>query len=252
MTETDRNLRVVIVEDEPPARRRLRRLLEETGKLEVVAEADTVRDAVTKIKKAEPDVVFLDIEIPGGDGFDVLARLEEIPAVVFVTAYDEYAVRAFEEDAVDYLVKPVTAERLGEGLDRVARRLEKEKVQEGLPALIQKGAGMPMRIVTRRRGKIVLLDPGEVTHVTADHTLVFAWKDGHSFLVPRTLQDLEDELSALGFRRTHRSALVNLSHIVSVRPADSGNFILELDDPESTKVPLSRRRARELRQEIGF
>jgi DNA-binding LytR/AlgR family response regulator len=245
-------LKAVIIEDEPPARRRLRRLLEETGSVDVVAEADTVRDAVTKVAQADPDVVFLDIQIPGGDGFEVLERLAEIPPVVFVTAYDEYAVRAFEADAVDYVVKPVTADRLQEALDRVSRRIGKEKVQEGVSKMMEERAGMPPRIVARRRGRIVLLDPNEVSHVTADHTLVFAWKDGNSYLVPKTLQEVDDQLSPHGFRRTHRSALVNLEHIAAVHAGDSGNFILELKDEEGTRVPLSRRRARHIRKEIGF
>lgn len=245
-------VRAVLVEDEPPARRRLARLLADTGRVEVVGEADTVRDAVTKIRKHDPDVVFLDIRIPGGDAFDVLERLEEIPAVIFVTAYDDYAVQAFEEDAVDYLVKPVNADRLGEALARLQRRLERDKVQEGLPRVLAQQKSMPERIVTKRRGRIVLLDPTEVSHVTADHTLVFAWKDGHSYLVPRILQDMEDELAAYGFRRTHRSALVNLKFIEAVHPAESGNFVLELRDEAQSRVPLSRRRARELRREIGF
>lgn len=245
-------LRAVIVEDEPPARRRLIRLLEETGVVEVVAEADTVRDAVIKIGEADPDLVFLDIRIPGGDGFEVLKRLEEIPPVIFVTAYDDYAVRAFEEDAVDYLVKPVTPERLKDAIEKFTRRVEGARAPEGLGKLLNKQAGAPARIVARRRGKIVLLDPAEVTHLTADHTLVFAWKAGQSYLVPRTLQEMEDILHPLGFRRCHRSALVNLVHVHAVRPAESGNFILDIDDPEKTTVPLSRRRARELRDEIGF
>ncbi|NJN64725.1 MAG: response regulator transcription factor [Acidobacteria bacterium] len=245
-------LRTLIVEDEPPARRRLARLLEETGQVELVGEADTVRDAVTKIKQTEPDVVFLDIQIPGGDGFDVLERLEEIPSVVFVTAYDEYAVRAFEADAVDYVVKPATAERIREALEKVSRRIEREKPHEGLAKLLVKQPGMPTRLVARRRGRIVLLDPVQITHVTADHTLVFAWKDGESYLVPRTLQEVEDQLTEHGFRRTHRSALVNLSFIGSVKPGESGNFVLELNDALHTEVPLSRRRARAVREEIGF
>lgn len=245
-------LRAVIVEDEPPARRRLIRLLEETGEVEICAEADTVRDAVTRIRDVDPDVVFLDIRIPGGDGFDVLQRLEEIPPVIFVTAYDDFAVRAFEEDAVDYLVKPVTAERLKDALERLSRRVDTARAPEGLGRVVAKHAGMPARIVARRRGRIVLLDPGEVTHLTADHTLVFAWKDGQSYMVPRTLQELEEVLEPLGFRRCHRSALINLAHVTSVRPAESGNFLLDLDDPEKTAVPLSRRRAREIRAEIGF
>ncbi len=244
--------RAVVVEDEPPARRRLIRLLEETGMIELAGEADTVRDAVARIREADPDVVFLDIRIPGGDGFDVLRRIEEIPPVIFVTAYDDFAVRAFEEDAVDYLVKPVTAERLKEALERLSRRVEGARAPEGLGRMLAKTPGMPARIVARRRGRIVLLEPGEVTHLTADHTLVFAWKDGNSFLVPRTLQEMEEQLEPIGFRRCHRSALVNLRHVTSVRPAESGNFLLDLDDPEKTSVPLSRRRAREIRDEVGF
>ena len=245
-------IRALIVEDEPPARRRLIRMLEESGQIEVVAEADTVRDAVAKAREFDPDAIFLDIRIPGGDGFEVLRRLDELPEVVFVTAYDDYAVRAFEADAVDYLVKPVTRERLDEALGRLARRIDKEQAPEAVARIVTAQPGMPPRVVARRRGRIILLDPGQVTHVTADHTLVFAWKDGQSYLVPRTLQELEELLGGYGFRRTHRGALVNLAHIASVQPAESGNFELELDDPEHTRIPLSRRRARSLRDEIGF
>ncbi len=245
-------LKAMIVEDEPPARRRLVRLVEETGRAEVVGEAGTVRDAVIRTRELRPDVIFLDIKIPGGDGFDVLCRLDEIPAVVFVTAYDEHAVRAFEQDAVDYLVKPVTPERLDAALVKVIRRLEKGKLSEGLVRTVTKREGVPPRIVSRRRGRIVLLDPESVSHLTADHTLVFAWKDGQSYLVPKTLQVMEESLEAHGFRRTHRSALVNLAHIASVQPLESGNYLLELNDGDGTSVPLSRRRARLLREEIGF
>jgi DNA-binding LytR/AlgR family response regulator len=245
-------LRAVIVEDEPPARRRLGRLLKESGAAEVVGEADTVRDAVQKIGRHDPDVVFLDIRIPGCDGFDVLAQLDEIPPVVFVTAFDDFAVRAFEADAVDYVVKPVSGERLNEAIERVRRRIARDQVQSGVAKLVQSRSGMPARVLARRRGRIVLLDPADISHVTADHTLVFAWRGAESYLVPRTLQDLEDELGERGFRRCHRSALVNLSFIESVRPAESGNFVLDIKGPESQEVPLSRRRARQLRREIGF
>lgn len=246
------NIRALIVEDEPPARRRLIRMLEESGQVEIVAEADTVRDAVAKAKEFDPDAIFLDIRIPGGDGFEVLKRLAEVPEVVFVTAYDDYAVRAFEADAVDYLVKPVTKERLEEALARLVRRIDKGEVPEAIARVVTAQPGMPPRVVARRRGRIILLDPTQLTHVTADHTLVFAWKDGQSYLVPRTLQELEDLLFPHGFRRTHRGALVNLAHIASVQPAESGNFELELDDPDRTRIALSRRRARGLRDEIGF
>ncbi len=245
-------LKALIVADEPPARRRLTRLLEETGRVTVAGEADTVRDAVQKIRQLEPDVVFLDIQIPGGDGFEVLTRLDEIPPVVFVTAHDEFAVKAFEADAVDYVVKPVTPERLLEAIGRVERRIEKERAQEGLAHMLSQQSGMPPRILARRRGRIVLLDPADVSHITADHTLVFAWRDGQSLMVPRTLQELERELSGFGFRRTHRSALVNLAFIAAVHPGESGNYVLELRDEARSRVPLSRRRARHVRREIGF
>ncbi len=250
--ERERTMTAVLVEDEPPARRRLRRLLEADGRVTVVAEADTVRDAAAKIRHHRPDVVFLDIRLPGGDGFDVLQKLDEIPPVIFVTAYDDYAVRAFEEDAVDYLVKPVDGQRLAAALDRLERRREREQVQPGLDRAVARAPGRPFRIVARKRNRIVLLDPAEVTHLSADHTLVFAWSGGNSYLVPRTLQEMEGELAAHGFRRTHRSALVNLAHVRAVHPGASGNFVLELDDPEGTRVPLSRRRARLVREELGF
>ncbi len=250
--ERNGTMTAVLVEDEPPARRRLRRLLEADGRVSVVAEADTVRDAVAKIRHHGPDVVFLDIRLPGGDGFDVLHRLDEIPAVIFVTAYDDYAVRAFEEDAVDYLVKPVDGQRLAAALDRLVRRRERERLQPGLDRALARAGGRPFRIVARKRNRIVLLDPAEVTHLSADHTLVFAWSGGNSYLVPRTLQELEEELAPHGFRRTHRSALVNLAHVRAVHPGASGNFVLEMDDAERTRVPLSRRRARLVRGELGF
>lgn len=244
--------KAVVVEDEPPARRRLIRMLGEAGQVEVVAEADTVSDAVKKIREHEPEVVFLDIRIPGGDGFEVLRRLPEVPEVVFVTAYDDFAVRAFESDAVDYLVKPVTAERLADALQKLTRRIEAAHPNEGLAKALASGGGMPPRIVARRRGRAILLDPTAVSHITADQTLVFAWCDGQQMLVPKTLQELDDELTPLGFRRTHRSALVNLNFIATVQPAESGNFILELKDTAHSQVPMSRRRARVLRHEIGI
>lgn len=244
--------RAVVVEDEPPARRRLIRMLEETGQIEIAAEADTVSDAVRKVREHDPDVVFLDIRIPGGDGFEVLRRLPEIPDVIFVTAYDDFAVRAFEADAVDYLVKPVAPERLTEALQKLGRRLDAQTPNEGLSSALAAHAGMPPRIVARRRGRVLLLDPSVVSHITADQTLVFAWSDGQQMLVPKTLQELEEELAGFGFRRTHRSALVNLSFIASVQPAESGNFVLELKDSAKSQVPMSRRKARVLRHEIGI
>lgn len=244
--------KAVVVEDEPPARRRLIRMLSESGQIEIVAEADTVSDAVKKIREHDPDVVFLDIRIPGGDGFEVLRRVPELPEVVFITAYDDFAVRAFEADAVDYLVKPITPERLEDALHKLGRRLDSGRVSEGLAKTLASGGAMPARIVARRRGRAILLDPEQVSHVTADQTLVFAWSDGQQLLVPKTLQELEEELAPCGFRRTHRSALVNLAYISAVQPAESGNFVLELKDAVKSQVPMSRRRARVLRHEIGI
>ncbi len=264
--------RVVVVEDEKPARDRIRRLLAGHPDFELVGEAADGRSAVKLLDEAKPDLCFLDVQIPEGDGFEVLRRASHRPHVVFTTAYDQYAIRAFEVHSVDYLLKPFGRERFAVALDRARQALASsggtggrvlellEQIRTGLgsspaePAAASgpgRGGGLGNRLPARRGARIVLLDPAGVFWFEAEQTLVFARTAEGRFLVERTLGELE---AAFGrsFFRSHRGYLVNIAHVAEILPADSGTFLLLMRDAAGSRVPLSRRRARQLRELLGW
>jgi DNA-binding LytR/AlgR family response regulator len=263
-------LRVVIVDDEKPARDRVARMLAKHADFKVVGQAGDVEAAADLIDRERPDLCFLDVRMPGGDGFDVLGRITHVPFVIFVTAYDEYAVRAFEVHSLDYLLKPFTRKRLADALDRAREAVSQEeipgatveslldKIRSGLRLTDTAEPGEPApretgvdRIPARRGARIVLLDPDEILCFEAEETLVFARTDGGRFMVERTLTDLEHRLTPRFFR-THRSYLVNLSRIGEIQPDEAGTYCIVLKDEERTRVPLSRRQARRLKEKIPW
>lgn len=264
--------RAVIVEDEKPARDRIRRLLAAHPDFALVGEAADGRSAVKLFDEAKPDLCFLDVQIPDGDGFEVLRRASHRPHVVFTTAYDQYAIRAFEVHSVDYLLKPFGRERFAVALERARQALASsggtgdrilellEEIRTGLDssrtervATSERGwkGGLPDRVPARRGTRIVLLDPADVLWFEAEQTLVFARTAEGRLLVERTLGELE---AALGrsFFRSHRSYLVNIAHVAEILPADSGTFVLLMRDPGASRLPLSRRHARQLRDRFGW
>jgi DNA-binding LytR/AlgR family response regulator len=263
-------IRVVIVDDEKPARDRVARMLAKHTDFKVVGQAGDVEAAADLIDRERPDLCFLDVRIPGGDGFEVLRRITHLPFVIFVTAYDEYAVRAFEVHSLDYLLKPFTRKRLADALDRAREVVSQEEIPgatvESLLDRIRSGLrltdadepGEPApretgvdRIPARRGARIVLLDPDEILCFEAEETLVFARTDGGRFMVERTLTDLEHRLVPRFFR-THRSYLVNLARIGEIQPDEAGTYCIVLKDEERTRVPLSRRQARRLKEKIPW
>ena len=247
--------RCVVIDDEKPARDRLKRLLAAHPDFRVVGEAADAETAVRLIDDTTPDLCFLDVQMPEGTGFDVLERVRHVPHVVFVTAYDRYAVPAFEVRSVDYLLKPVGRERFAEAVDRAreriaaagpARRILDEL--EGLRRSVGRGVAAPPtpdRISARRGPRILLLDPNEIVWFEAEDTLVFARTAAGRFLVDRTLSDLERQLEGQFFR-AHRGCLVNLGRIAEIRPADAGACTIVC--PGAGTVALSRRQARRLRE----
>lgn len=257
------SLRVVIVDDEAPARERLRGMLAEHPDVEIVGEAGDVDGAVALLESVRPDVVFLDVQMPGGDGFDVLRRSSWRTRVVFTTAYDAYAVRAFEVHSVDYLLKPYSRSRFAEALGRARDALAGatgpgadvlrllEEIRSGLPAPAAATSGAPVRISARRGAKIVLLDPSDVAFFEADDTIVHARSGEGRYLVDKTLQELEAQL-APAFFRIHRGYLVNLSRIGEIVPGEAGTFRIVLKDDAKTQLPLSRRQAQRLREIIPW
>ncbi len=266
--------RVVIADDEKPARDRLRRLIADHPDFVVVGEADDLRSAVALIDRERPDLCFLDVRMPEGDGFEVLRQVRRVPRVIFTTAYDEYAVKAFEVSSLDYLLKPFDRRRFAAALDRAREAMGREgppateilKILEEIRAGLRTAqgdatraagaaasaeTGAPLRIPARHKAGVVLLDPADILWFEAEDTVVFARTGDARCLVDRTLSDLETQLVP-GFFRTHRRYLVNVSRIAEVVPGDTGNYGIVMRDEGRSVVPLSRRQSRRLRELIGW
>lgn len=259
------SLRVVIVDDEKPARDRIRRLLAGVPDVDVVGEAGDVPSAVEVIDRERPDLCVLDVQMPGGDGFDVLRRVAQPPRVVFTTAFDHYAVRAFEVRSLDYLLKPVHGDRLREAVERARREAGAaapgndvlrllEEIRAGLPGAPDAAgrvASTPMRVPAKRGTKILLLDPADVAWFESEDELVYARTAEGRAMVERPLGELE-ELLAGSFFRIHRSYLVNLSKVGAIVPEDGGSYRVVMKDEGHTPLPLSRRQAQKLREIIPW
>lgn len=255
-------IRALIVDDEPPARDELAWLLSRHGDIEVV-QADGAGRAVEAIRRAAPDVVFQDIQMPGKDGFHVLAEAIELPRpplFVFVTAFDRYAVQAFEAQALDYLLKPVAEERLAECLRRVRARVNgqagRAQFAESAGRLLESvpGAGRLARVPIEQGGRIRLVRPESVLMIEADEKRVTALTDQGRFAVHGlpTLCRVEERLAGLPFFRIHRGALVNLERVAELAPWIGGKYHLTLDDPARTEAVVSRNRARDFKERVGL
>jgi two-component system LytT family response regulator len=241
-------MRCLLVDDEPLARERLRELLDEADTdVNVVAEAEGGKEAVSLIHDCEPDVVFLDVQMPVLDGFDVVDLLPsnsaDRPHIVFVTAYDEYAIQAFEVHALDYVTKPVRLERLNRTLSRIRDALSDE--QEALDDLRTSRRDRVLKRLTvhvGRRLRVVPLD--NVRWIEADDGFVFAHTEDGRYRTELTLSDLEERLPPDDFVRTHRSTIVNLDAAYEFVPEPAGTATLRLRD--GTEVKVARRRADEV------
>ncbi len=249
-------LRALIVDDEPLARDRLRRLLEEIGGVTVVGEADSAAAAREACRASAPDLLLLDIQMPGEDGFALLESLDSRPAVIFVTAYDQYAVRAFEENAVDYLLKPFRRDRLADALERVRHDLARPeelsaRISQLLGALQAPASEHLERLTVRVGSRQLILRADEVLWFGAEDKLVFAATEKDRHYVNFTLDQLERRLDPRRFLRVHRSAIANLDWAAALRPGFAGTYRLQLRDAARTEVPVSRIRARALRERLG-
>jgi DNA-binding LytR/AlgR family response regulator len=232
-------IRALIVDDEAPARSELRYLLSEHKEVEVVGEAASAPEALRLAQALSYDVIFLDVEMPGLTGIEA-ARLvrerPESPAVVFVTAHERYAVDAFAVEATDYLLKPVEPERL----ERVVERLSKRRPSRA--ATVEK-------VPVVSAGKTVLVDFDAIHYVQADGDYSRVHTYDRSYLCTASLRELEDRLPD-GFVRIHRSYVVNLSKVSSVRRAGTDRIRLALDDAERTELDVARRQSRQIRDRL--
>ena len=236
-------IRVVIADDEVLARQKLRQLLRVEQDIEIVGECATAGETIQLVRAAHPDLLFLDIRMPDMDGFDVLGALtseqpDVIPQIIFTTAYDQYAVRAFEFNAIDYLLKPFTQERLCASIQRVRARLSGADQNNGGRTIDSNGAPYKTRIVFKSRGRILFLPVDDIRWIGAEENYVRISTGNESHLLRETMARLETTLDPEVFLRVHRSAMVNLHYVKEVKSDAEGESVVILSSGE--RIPMSR------------
>jgi two-component system LytT family response regulator len=240
-------IRTLIVDDTRLARQELRTLLATQPDIEVVGEADDVPAARARIDELRPDLVLLDIQMPSGTGFDVLDGLDHAPLVVFSTAYDQYALRAFESNALDYLVKPIIAERLAAALDRVRARLTQRAGTDGEPRGL---LGADHQVFLRDGERCWFVALHEISRIVVEGNYARVWFRGEHAMLARSLSALEARLDPTLFFRANRNTLVNLRMVRAIDLTVSDGYQLTLRD--GNNVEVSRRQARELRERLAL
>jgi two-component system LytT family response regulator len=254
-------LRAYLVDDEPLALERLARLLEESGRVEVVGRASEPEEAIAALASTPVDVCFLDIHMPRLDGFEVLARLAVQPPVIFTTAHEQHALKAFEVNSVDYLLKPVDPQRLSKALDKIERlKGATGATQPDLRALLSelkaslqgKGNEYPQRIASRLGERLWFIDLKRVTHFYAEEKLTYAVSDGKAYCVDQSISELEKRLDPGEFFRIHRSTLVNVAWVREVAALPGGGLNVRLKDEKRTDLVVARDRVREFKEKMSF
>jgi DNA-binding LytR/AlgR family response regulator len=253
--------RVLVVDDERLAREELCFLLDQVGGAELVGQAGDGVEALRLAGSLKPDVLFLDVQMPGLTGFEVARRLLEagaLPQLVFVTAFDQYAIDAFSVNAVDYLLKPVDLDRLEQTMERVRQRMVPEESSklaistadlERVVEAVQARQGRRDQIAIRVGERFILVQAEEVVHASVvDETIVVVTNSVSGTSNYRTLEELQDRLDPAVFWRVHRSHLVNITKIKEIVPWFSRNYLLKMKDPKATEIPVSRSQTKRLRE----
>ena len=251
------DIRAIVVDDEQLARQELCFLLQQLGGIDVVAQAGNGVEALNVIEEHQPDVVMLDVQMPGLTGFEVARRVVEAgldSQVVFVTAFDQYAIDAFEVNAVDYLLKPVEQARLGTAIERVRKRLAAEKPAakpdfEQLLQMLGDRQGRREQLAIKVEDRFLLVHTDEVVHASVDDDQIRVVTNSLSGTSNyRTLDELQTRLDPAVFWRVHRSHLVNINKIKEIVPWFSRNYILRMKDGKGSEIPVSRSQTRRLRE----
>jgi two-component system, LytTR family, response regulator len=249
-------MRAYLVDDEQPAIARLTRLLEATRRVTIAGSATDPVAALEFLRAHDVDLLFLDIQMPGLTGFEVLEQLDRQPLVVFTTAFDRYALNAFEANSIDYLLKPIEAERLDRALDK-AERLSASKppdvraLARELAAQLAPGRKLE-RIASRVGERTTILDVARISHFVSKDKLTFAVVNGREHVVDFTLSELEARLDPRRFARIHRATIVNTSFVQELFPAVDGGMLVRLKDAGTTELSVARDRVRDLKAQLGI
>ena len=259
-------IKTLIVDDEPLARRNLRLLLSKDPQIEILDECRNGREAVKAINTLSPDLIFLDIQMPEMDGFDVLAHVgpENIHAIIFVTAFDQYALKAFDVHALDYLLKPFDDERFAHALQRAKTQIEAReinRVSKRLLALLEEReserkaapeqSSYLTRVMIKAAGRVVLLKVAEIDFIEADGNYAKLHVGRKAHLLREKMHDLEGRLDPAKFVRIHRSIIVNLDRIKEMQPHFNGDYIVVLDDGRQLRLSRTRRENLEAKLRIN-
>lgn len=256
------SISTIIIDDEQLAREELSYLLKSVDDVEIVAQGSNGLEAVHLIREHNPDLVFLDVQMPGLDGFQVIKKLVDkklpLPQIVFATAFDQYAVRAFEVNAVDYLLKPFDKKRVAQSVEKARRKLSAPATSSGrieslINLLEQQQKPQQQKILLRSGGRLILVDQKDICFATIDEgviTVATSHMEGHSNC--RTLEELLESLDPNLFWRAHRSHVVNINRIKEVLPWFKSSYQLRMDDRKQTELPVSRAQTKRLRELFGL
>jgi len=249
-------LRVYLVDDESLALKRLARLLRQTRRVDIVGVTESPDEAVAFLSQNAVDAVFLDIQMPGMSGFELLQKLPKEPAVVFTTAFDRFALEAFEVNSIDYLLKPIELDRLEKALSKVERlqgTAQGTSESEQLRAIAREFTRkFPERIASRIGERVVFVEVGKVTHFYAKDKLTYAATLAKDYVIDATISDLEAKLDPALFLRIHRATLLNLNYVDEVSSWFGGGMVVRVKDGKRTELPISRDRLREVKERLEF
>lgn len=249
-------MRAFLIDDEPLALLRLERMLRETEKVEIVGTSLDPVSAMEQLRALSPDVLFLDIEMPGLNGFELLRTLPTQPLVVFTTAYNQYALQAFEVNSIDYLLKPVEKEQLARALKKLERNVSAPRAD--LSALLgqlleqRKPESFPDRVASKVGDRVEFIDIARITHFFAEDKLTFASTDAKRHMLDTTIAELESKLDPRRFLRIHRSTIVNVEFIHELHSYFAGKMLVRLRDGKRTELTVARDRVKALKERLGI
>lgn len=254
-------MRAFLVDDEPLALKRLSRMLAATGRVEIAGRSSDPLEAIPAILEAKPDLLFLDIEMPGMSGFEMLSRIDPQPLIVFTTAYDQYALQAFAVNSIGYLLKPIEAAQLDRALDKIDRMQRGAEPRPEIKELLARVAALanganstqyPDRIPSRMGERIEFIDLARVTHFFASDKLTYAATAAKNYVVDQTIQELEQKLDPRKFIRVHRATLLNVDYVHELHAWFAGRMLVRLKDEKKTELGVSRDRVRALKERLGL
>jgi two-component system, LytTR family, response regulator len=256
-----RSITACLVDDEALALRRLSRMLDEDGRVRVGASFTDPAKALAALAGSLPDVLFLDIEMPAMTGFDLLARLPQQPLVIFTTAYNQYALRAFDVHSIDYLLKPVEPEKLDRALTKLERTLAGKEQRPDLTRILEQLAmavhagpqtAYPSRLSSRLGDHVHFVELSQVSHIYAKDKLTFAAAASKEHAIDWTIQELESRLDPARFVRIHRSTIVNVDYVHELYTWFAGRMLVRLKDEKKTELTVARDRVKVLKERLGL